>query len=117
MRSMPARRRSTSCPKIREALGSRALVLLDGGVRSGTDILRAMALGANVVAVGRPLVYGLTVAGPEGVRRVFEMFEEEFRAAMAFCGLTALGDINPAVFRVRETAGEILCRAQAAHKR
>lgn len=86
-------------PEIRAAVGTKTLVLFDGGVRTGTDMLRALALGADIVAIGRPLVYGLTVAGPEGVRRVFEMFGEEFHSAMAFCGLTSLDEINPGVLR------------------
>ena len=86
-------------PEVRSAVGNSPLILFDGGVRTGTDMLRALALGANIVAIGRPLVYGLAVAGAEGVSRVLEMYGEEFRSAMAFCGATSLRDIGTGILR------------------
>ncbi|MGW5697646.1 alpha-hydroxy acid oxidase [Streptomyces asiaticus] len=75
------------------ALGGRCELLLDGGVRSGTDILRALALGAAGVLVGRPVIWGLAVAGEAGVRRVFELLTAELRSAL---GLAGCADVTEA---------------------
>jgi len=54
------------------------LIIFDGGIRSGTDILKAIHLGANIIATGRPFIYGLICAGSDGVQKTFEMFKEEY---------------------------------------
>jgi isopentenyl diphosphate isomerase/L-lactate dehydrogenase-like FMN-dependent dehydrogenase len=72
--------------EVAEAVGDRIEVLMDGGVRRGTDVLTALALGARAVLVGRPPVWGLAAAGEEGARRVLELLREELEVALALCG-------------------------------
>jgi 4-hydroxymandelate oxidase len=69
-----------------DAVAGRVPVLLDGGVRRGTDILIALALGAAAVAIGRPALWGLAVAGEQGVGRVLDILADEFELAMALAG-------------------------------
>jgi len=61
-------------------------VLVDGGIRRGADVLRALALGANAVMIGRPLYWGLAVGGADGAQRVLELFLEELRNALILSG-------------------------------
>jgi 4-hydroxymandelate oxidase len=75
------------------AVGGSAEVYLDGGVRSGTDVIVALALGARAVFVGRPVCWGLACGGEDGVRRVLERLGDELRADAALCGLTSLEDV------------------------
>ena len=86
-------------PEIVEAVAGRVPVLVDGGVRRGTDVLKALALGANAVLIGRPYVWGLAAEGEAGVRNVIRMLQEEFRLAMALCGCRSVGEINRALIR------------------
>jgi len=72
-------------------------VLVDGGVRRGTDVVKALALGAKAVLIGRPYLWGLAVNGSEGVQRVVELLRTELEAAMALCGTPTLAAITPAV--------------------
>lgn len=81
-------------PAIAAAVAGRAPVLLDGGVRRGTDVLKALALGASAVLVGRPIVYGLAVSGAFGVAHVLRLLRDEFEAAMALTGCKTLADID-----------------------
>jgi 4-hydroxymandelate oxidase len=81
-------------PEITERVAGRIPVLMDSGVRRGTDVLKALALGATAVLIGRPYLYGLGVAGPEGVRRVVNILQTELRIAMAFLGQTSLRSID-----------------------
>jgi 4-hydroxymandelate oxidase len=81
-------------PEIIERVAGRIPVLMDSGIRRGTDVLKALALGATAVLIGRPYLYGLGVAGPEGVRRVVNILQTEFRIAMAFLGQTSLQSID-----------------------
>jgi 4-hydroxymandelate oxidase len=69
-------------------------VLVDGGIRRGTDVLRALALGANAVLIGRPFVWALSVDGAAGVARVVKLLRLELEAAMAQCGARSLGEIG-----------------------
>jgi 4-hydroxymandelate oxidase len=73
-------------PRIAEAVEGRVPVLLDGGVRRGTDVVKALALGAAAVAVGRPAVWGLAVGGEDGVARVLALLRNELDNALALCG-------------------------------
>ena len=82
-------------PDVAAAVGGRAAVIVDGGVRRGTDVLKAIALGADAVAVGRPQLWGLAAGGSEGVRRVLEMLRDEFSLAMALCGARTIAEITP----------------------
>jgi 4-hydroxymandelate oxidase len=78
-----------------DAVAGRAEVYVDGGIRSGTDVLKAIALGARAVLVGRPIVYGLAVAGAQGVTDVFTILESELVRAMLLCGAGTLADLTP----------------------
>lgn len=95
-------------PEIRAAAGKKTTIIFDGGIRTGSDVLKALALGADIVASGRPVVYGLAADGAVGVERVFELFAEEFRAAMAMCGITRLDQIGPDILRARPDAETLL---------
>ncbi|GHC52243.1 alpha-hydroxy acid oxidase [Streptomyces violaceochromogenes] len=75
-------------PEVRAALPAACEVLLDSGVRGGVDILKALALGARGVLVGRPLLWGLAVAGTDGVRRTLDLLAAEFRDALGLAGCT-----------------------------
>jgi 4-hydroxymandelate oxidase len=68
--------------------------LLDGGVRRGTDVLKALALGARAVLVGRPVLWGLTLGGEDGVRAVLRHLREEIDLAMALAGCRSVDDIT-----------------------
>ncbi|MCC6574778.1 MAG: alpha-hydroxy-acid oxidizing protein [Planctomycetes bacterium] len=81
-------------PAIVEAVYRRVPVLVDGGVRWGSDILKALALGANAVLVGRPVLWGLAVGGEAGVARVLAILREEFSRAMALCGCAGVASIT-----------------------
>jgi len=82
-------------PAIAASVGERALLVVDGGIRRGTDALKALALGADLVAVGRPVLWGLAVDGPAGVQRVLEMLRDEVSLAMALAGCRSLAEITP----------------------
>ena len=82
-------------PEIVDAVGGRALVVVDGGVRRGIDVLKGLALGADLVAVGRPAVWGLIVDGAAGVQRVLEILRDELSLAMALAGCRSIGEIMP----------------------
>jgi len=79
-----------------DAVAGRAEVLLDGGVRRGTDVLKALALGARAVLIGRAMVWGLAVAGEEGVASVLRMFREEVELGLALLGCTSPADVSRA---------------------
>lgn len=82
-------------PIIRHTVGPDYPVLVDGGIRRGTDIFKALALGANAVLIGRPQVFGLAAAGAVGVTRVLRLLRDEFEACMTLCGCATLADIGP----------------------
>lgn len=103
-------------PEIRAAVG-KATVIFDGGIRTGSDILRALAMGADIAAVGRPLVYGLAVDGAAGVQRMFDLFAEEFHSAMAMCGLLRPSEIGCDAVRSIPTAESALAVLQSLHPR
>jgi 4-hydroxymandelate oxidase len=79
-----------------EAVDGRAEVLLDGGVRRGVDVLKALALGARAVLIGRPMLWGLAVAGEEGVTDVLGMFQQEVELGLALLGCTSPDDVSRA---------------------
>ena len=76
------------------AAGPEAMVLVDGGIRRGTDVFKALALGARAVLIGRPVLWGLAVGGEAGVRRVLELLRHEFSVTMALAGCRLLTDIE-----------------------
>jgi L-lactate dehydrogenase (cytochrome) len=81
-------------PGIVEEVGSRIEVHMDGGVRSGQDVIRALALGAKGVYIGRPFLYGLGAMGEAGVARCLEIIRNELDLTMAFCGLRDVRDVD-----------------------
>ncbi|KAH7565634.1 hypothetical protein JRO89_XS09G0237500 [Xanthoceras sorbifolium] len=76
------------------AVEGRVPVLMDGGIRRGTDVFKALALGAQAVLVGRPVIYGLAAKGERGVQRVLEMLKDEFELTMALSGCPSVKDIT-----------------------
>lgn len=81
-------------PAIVQAVDGRIDVLIDGGIRRGTDILKAIALGAKAVGVGRPIIWGLALDGEDGVRRVLDLLRKDFELAMRLCGYTSVREIS-----------------------
>jgi 4-hydroxymandelate oxidase len=81
-------------PAVAEAVGGRGEVLVDAGIRRGTDVLKALALGARAVIVGRPYLWGLTVDGEAGVIRVLELLRQELILAMGLAGRRSVGEID-----------------------
>lgn len=84
-------------PEIARHVGERVEVYLDGGVRRGTDVLKALALGARAVLVGRPILWGLAVGGEAGVGHVLDILRIELEVAMRLAGLSTLSEIDPAL--------------------
>ena len=81
--------------EVAAAVGDRGEVYVDGGVRRGTDVVKALALGARAVLVGRPVLWGLAVGGAAGVERVLSGLAGELRLAMALCGAPDLAGLTP----------------------
>lgn len=81
-------------PRVVDAAAGRCEVLLDGGVRRGTDILKAVALGAKAVLIGRPVLWGLAAGGQAGVERVLDILHEELETAMMLAGCASIGDVT-----------------------
>jgi len=86
-------------PEIVQAVGSRTEVLFDGGVRSGQDVLRALALGARGVMIGRAYAYGLGALGEAGVTQALEILRKELDVTMALCGIRDVKEASPALLR------------------
>jgi 4-hydroxymandelate oxidase len=88
-------------PAVADAVGDRCVVLMDGGIRRGTDVVKAMALGAKAVMVGRPVLWGLAVGGRSGVRQVLELLRSELDNTLALCGCTRAENIPRDLVRQR----------------
>ncbi len=86
-------------PEIAAAVGNQVDVLMDGGVRRGTDILKAIALGAKAVLIGRPVIWGLAAGGEAGVARVLQLYREEFDLALMLAGCASVADITRDLIR------------------
>lgn len=86
-------------PEVLDAVGSELEVLVDGGIRRGTDVLKALALGARAVAVGRPVLWGLATAGQAGVERVFALLRDELDRALGLAGATSVDELNRSILR------------------
>src|SRR6185295_15092398 len=82
-------------PEVVQGAAGRVPMLLDGGVRRGTDVFKALALGATAVGIGRPYIWGLSSFGQAGVDRVLQILNTELQLAMVGCGTPALKDITP----------------------
>ena len=85
-------------PAVVDRVAGRLPVLFDSGIRRGTDVLKALGYGASAVLIGRPYLYGLSVAGADGVRDVVNILRSELEGAMALVGRTSLGEIDRSIF-------------------
>nr|XP_033796191.1 hydroxyacid oxidase 2-like isoform X2 [Geotrypetes seraphini] len=81
-------------PEIVNAVQGRVEVYVDGGIRTGSDVLKALALGARCVFIGRPIFWGLTSQGEEGVRKILQILHDEFRLSMGLAGCKNISEIN-----------------------
>ena len=81
-------------PKIADAVGSEIEVLFDSGIRSGQDLMRALALGARACLIGRSYIYGLGAAGQAGVAKAIEIITQELNVTMALTGVSSVKEIN-----------------------
>ena len=86
-------------PEVVEAVGGRARVMVDGSITRGTDVVKALTLGADAVVVGRLYVYGLAAAGGPGVVRLFEILEDEIRICLSLLGVTGYGELDKSYIR------------------
>jgi isopentenyl diphosphate isomerase/L-lactate dehydrogenase-like FMN-dependent dehydrogenase len=86
-------------PRIVDAVGDRCEVLMDGGVRRGSDVVKALSLGARAVLLGRAYVFALMAAGEPGVRRCLELFEHDIRATLMSMGCADVGDLSRSAVR------------------
>jgi isopentenyl diphosphate isomerase/L-lactate dehydrogenase-like FMN-dependent dehydrogenase len=91
-------------PPVADAVGDRLDVIVDGGIRRGTDVLKALALGARAVMVGRPVIWGLAADGERGVRTVLEILLAEFDVALALAGVARASAIGPACVEIRASS-------------
>ena len=82
-------------PEIAQVVENQAEILVDGGIRRGTDIIKAVALGAKAVGIGRPVLWGLTVNGSEGVSEVLEILRKEVELGLGLCGVPNLSELGP----------------------
>jgi 4-hydroxymandelate oxidase len=89
----------TALPEVVDAAAGRVPVLVDGGIRRGTDIVKALALGADAVMAARPFIWGLAVDGEAGVSDVLALLRHEFEHAMALCGCRTVAEIGPELVR------------------
>jgi L-lactate dehydrogenase (cytochrome) len=86
-------------PEVVQAVGGKTEVWMDGGIRSGQDVLRALALGATGTLIGKSFAYGLGAMGEAGVTKVLEILQKELDVTMALCGLRDVRDASPAILR------------------
>jgi 4-hydroxymandelate oxidase len=86
-------------PHVVEAAGDLCEIYVDGGIRRGSDVLKAIALGARAVLVGRPILWGLAVASEQGATNVLEILRRELDEAMLLCGCTRIEDIDGSLLR------------------
>ena len=102
-------------PRMVDSVAGRIPVMLDSGIRRGTDVLMALALGAKAVFVGRPYIYGLALGGAKGVERVISILRDEFERAMALTGRRSIAEIDSSVlWQPADAAGGRTLRAPAA---
>ncbi|MDP9096011.1 MAG: alpha-hydroxy-acid oxidizing protein [Pseudomonadota bacterium] len=93
-------------PEIVDAVGKRALVIVDGGVSRGSDVVKAIALGADLVGIGRLYVYGLAADGADGIVRVLELLEDEVVECLGLLGLSSFAELDRRYVRAAEAVSE-----------
>jgi isopentenyl diphosphate isomerase/L-lactate dehydrogenase-like FMN-dependent dehydrogenase len=86
-------------PEVVEAVKGRMPIMIDSGFRRGTDVVKALAMGARAVCIGRPYLWGLGAFGQAGVERVLELLRIETSAAMQQCGVRSIKELNPSFVR------------------
>jgi 4-hydroxymandelate oxidase len=86
-------------PEIVDAVKGRIPIIIDSGFRRGTDVVKALAIGAQAVCIGRPYLWGLGAFGQAGVERVLELVRIETHAAMQQCGVRSVKELNPSYVR------------------
>jgi L-lactate dehydrogenase (cytochrome) len=91
----------TTLPEIVDAVGGQTEVHFDSGIRSGQDVLKAIALGAKGTYIGRAMLYGLGALGEQGVSKALHIIREELDLSMAFCGQTNIQGITPDILRMK----------------
>jgi isopentenyl diphosphate isomerase/L-lactate dehydrogenase-like FMN-dependent dehydrogenase len=91
-------------PEIVQAVGSRATVFMDSGIRRGSDVVKALALGANAVMVGRSTLYGVAAAGYEGAARALQLYHEEIRRVLALLGCNSVAELGPQYLKLVDPA-------------
>jgi isopentenyl diphosphate isomerase/L-lactate dehydrogenase-like FMN-dependent dehydrogenase len=89
-----------SLPEVVETVGDQAEVYVDSGVRRGSDVMKALALGARAVGIGRPFYWGLAAGGADGVARVLELLRAELDIVLAYCGQTSVQSLEPNLVHV-----------------
>ena len=94
-------------PEIVEAVGDKLTVLFDSGIRTGTDVLKALALGAKAVLVGRPVIYGLGAAGTDGARHVLAGLLADVDQSMGLAGVKNVAELNPSILRKINYGGDV----------
>jgi len=92
-------------PEVVDAVAGRIPVMVDGGIRRGTDVYKALALGARAVGIGRPYIWGLSAFGQPGVEKVIDILNAEFQLTMKQCGARSLAEIARSTVLVRESNG------------
>jgi len=90
-----------SLPEVIAGTGGKIPVLVDGGVRRGTDVIKALALGAKAVGIGRPYLWALSSFGQDGVERVIDILRGELELSMRQCGKTSLAKIDKSTIAMR----------------
>ena len=88
-------------PIIRNALGKDFPIIFDSGIRGGSDVVRALAMGADFTMIGRPLMYGIGADGAKGLKRVVDIIKDEISTALGLVGLTDIKDISSDIISER----------------
>ena len=88
-------------PIIRNALGKDFPIIFDSGIRGGSDVVRALAMGADFTMIGRPLMYGIGADGAKGLKRVVNIIKDEISTALGLVGLTDIKDISSDIISER----------------
>lgn len=94
-------------PEIVEAVGDKITVLFDSGIRTGVDIIKALSLGAKAVLIGRPVIYGLAVAGKEGAKNVIQGLLADLDQSMGLSGIQNIKDCNRGMIRRVQYGGDL----------